>query len=325
MTTSSLRRADPGTAGAGLTRSSARPRAGGWLTSGGPQALGLRLAQPLVRPLPRRLRYLLADVGGSGAFALLPRRARRARANYQLFTGGALAPASRLARGAFRNYARTVLDFLILERLLEELKAAPGGIPLQPLVSALGLKRGAIVVTPHLGNWDLGAAAVATCGTPVHAITDPFGPPLVDRLIRDSRERLGVRVIPMGGDSVKSALRALRRNEILLLACDIDKGGNGVDVSFLGRELKLPAGPATLSVRTGAPLIPGYVRRRRDGSHEARLLPALERPQEGDAQAQAQALTQAIATCFERLIREEPEQWFAFHSLGLPHPGGSAR
>ncbi|MGH7758993.1 MAG: hypothetical protein ACREN7_06760, partial [Candidatus Dormibacteria bacterium] len=69
MTTSSLRRADPGTAGAGLTRSSARPRAGGWLTSGGPQALGLRLAQPLVRPLPRRLRYLLADVGGSGAFA----------------------------------------------------------------------------------------------------------------------------------------------------------------------------------------------------------------------------------------------------------------
>ena len=122
---------------------------------------------------------------------------------------------------------------------------------MEPLYRVLADGNGAIVVTPHLGNWDLGAAAIATCGYPVHAITDPFGPPDVDGMIRASRERLGVGVIPIGPASAREALRALRRNEVLLLACDIDKGGSGVPVQFLGQRVVLPAGPAnSLSLRT---------------------------------------------------------------------------
>ena len=287
----------------------------GWVKRGGPLALGLKIATVLTTPMPRRLRYGLADIGGTAAYALLPGRARRARANYSAFADGHPAASAQLARGAFRNYARTILDFLVLEKLLEELKQSPGALPMEPLYRVLADGKGAIVVTPHLGNWDLGAAAIATCGYPVHAITDPFGPPEVDGMIRASRERLGVGVIPIGPASAREALRALRRNEVLLLACDIDKGGSGVPVQFLGQRVVLPAGPATLSLRTGARLIPGYLRRRPDGSHESRLLEPLAQPVAGDSQARVADLTQSIATAFEAMIRAEPSQWFAFHSL----------
>jgi len=270
--------------------------------------------------MPRQLRYRLADMGGSAAYGILPRRARRARVNYSAFAAGDRTAASGLARGAFRNYARTILDFLILEKLLDELKRTPGAISLGPLHRALAVGRGAIVVTPHLGNWDLGAAAIATCGTPVHAVTDAFGPPAVDALVRATRERLGVGVIPVGPDSAREALRALRRNEVLLLACDIDKGGGGVPVSFVGRTVVLPAGPATLALRTGAPLIPGYMRRLADGRHQSELLEPLADPAPGDAQTRTAELTQAIATAFEKMIWADPSQWFAFHSLTRSGP-----
>ncbi len=331
MTTSSVPRVDPApelvepTGSVRPTLVQARTsRAAGWFARGGPQALGLRVAGALVSPMPRGLRYLIGDIGGAGAFAMLPARARRACANYQAFAPGDRARASRLARGAYRNYARTVLDFLILEKLLDELKRTPGAISLGPLETALAAGRGAIVVTPHLGNWDLGAAVIATCGHPVHAVTDPFGPPLVDQMVRSARQRLGVGVIPVGPASVRDALRALRHNQVLLLACDIHKGGSGVAVSFLGRQVVLPAGPATLSLRTGAPLIPGYMRRRRDGSHESRLLDPLPQPTRGDGPSQVLSLTQAIADAFDRMIREDPTQWFAFHSLAGPSQGEGA-
>jgi lauroyl/myristoyl acyltransferase len=300
---------------------SSHPEGQGWVERGGLLALGLKIATVLTTPMPRRLRYSLADLGGTAAYALLPGRARRARGNYSAFADGNPAASAQLARGAFRNYARTILDFLVLEKLLEELKQTAGALPMEPLFRVLADGKGAIVVTPHLGNWDLGAAAIATCGYPVHAITDPFGPPEVDAMIRASRERLGVGVIPIGPASAREALRALRRNEVLLLACDIDKGGAGVPVRFLGQQVVLPAGPATLSLRTGASLIPGYMRRRPDGSHESRLLEPLTEPGAGDSQERVADLTQSIATAFEAMIRVEPSQWFAFHSLSRTAPG----
>ncbi|MGH7697969.1 MAG: lysophospholipid acyltransferase family protein [Candidatus Dormibacteria bacterium] len=300
----------------------ARPHPeGGWWARGGHLGLGLRLATLLVEPMPRWLRYLLADIGGEAAYRLLPGRARRARRNYSAFTPGDRAASARLARGAYRNYSRTVMDFLVLERLVVEQRRSAQADSLLTLQQALDGGHGAIVVTPHLGNWDLGAAMIATCGRPAHAITDSFGPPAVDGQVRAVRQRLGVGVIPTGPSSARQALRALRRNEVLCLACDIDKGGAGVPVRFLGQEVFLPGGPALLALRTGAPLIPGYMRRLRGGGHESRLLAPLGQPGRGSAVERVAELTQQIATSFEGMIRQDPAQWFAFHPLTRGAPG----
>ena len=286
---------------------------GRWFQRGEHLALAFRAGTLITRGIPTPLRYRLADIGGGAAFTLFAGRARVARENYLVFRPGDQLAAHRLTRAAFRNYARTVIDFVVLERLLVRLKSTPDAVSMEPLRRALAQGRAVIVVTPHLGNWDLGAAITATGGRPVHAVADQFGPPAVDSLVRAARERLGVHVIPTGPSSAREALRALRRGDVLCLVADIGKGGSGVSVNFLGRRVYLPAGPATLALRTGASLIPGYARRLPQGGHEACLFEAIELPDVGDAEVRVRVLTQRIADAFERMIWMDPSQWFAFH------------
>lgn len=304
-----------GEPGREVLRHRSGPPAPGWRQRGAHLGLALRVATAITQGLPEPVRYGLADIGGLAAHRLLASRASIAAENYLSFTGGDRASAVRLTRRAFRNYARTVLDFLVLERLLARVKATQGALATEPLRRELAQGRSVIVVTPHFGNWDLGAAVTATCGRPVHAVADQFGPPAVDQLVRSAREKLGVKVIPSGPSSAREALRALRRGEVLCLAADIDKTGSGVGVTFLGRPVFLPAGPATLAIRTGASVIPGYVRRLPAGGYEAALLAPLPQPTDGPTEQRVAELTQLIADAFEEMIRLDPSQWFAFHHL----------
>lgn len=297
----------------------------GWRRRGVHLAVGLRAATWVTCRLPDPTRYWLADVGGNAAHILLRQRAAIAAENYLVFTQGNHRAAARLTRLAFMNYARTVMDFLVLEDLMAAVVRADPPPVTEPLRRALALGRGAIVVTPHFGNWDLGAAVTTTCGRQVHAVADQFGPPAVDDLVRSMRERLGVRIIPTGSASAREALRALRRGDVLCLAADIDKSGAGAAVQFLGRSVYLPAGPATLALRTGAALIPGYVRRVPGRGHEAVLWDPIPAPGPAAPEARVQEMTQAVARSFESMIRLDPAQWFAFHHLvqGLPGLGHS--
>lgn len=287
----------------------------GWLARGEHLGLGLRVAIQIAKVLPGPIRYRLADLGGTAAYGLFPKRAAVARENYRFFTSGDHTEVARLTRSAYRNYARTLLDFLVVERLLEQLLDSPGAVSLEPIRRELGRGKGLIVVTPHFGNWDLGAAATATCTGEVHAVADQFGPTAVDSLVRAARERLGVKVIPTGSTSARAALRVLRQGGILCLAADIDTEGSGVAVSFLGRQVYLPAGPATLALRTGASLVPGYLRRLPKGGHEARMLEPITMPAESGEGSPVRELTQRMAAAFEEVIRTDPGQWFAFHRL----------
>lgn len=296
------------------------PPVRGWRRRGQHLALGLRAATVVTRHLPERTRYWLADIVGHVAHLLARRRAAIAAENYVTFTHGDRRAAVRLTRRAFVNYARTVTDFLVLDRLLDQLVRSTPPPATEPLRRELARGRAAIVVTPHFGNWDLGAAVTATCGRPVHAVADQFGPPAVDELVRATRERLGVRIISAGPASAREALRALHRGDVLCLAADIDKSGAGVAVRFLGRSVSFPAGPAILALRTGAALIPGYVRRLPGQGHEAVLWNPIEVPSEGSSEARVQAMTQGMAESFEAMIRLDPSQWFAFHHLGSGRP-----
>ena len=71
-----------------------------------------------------------------------------------------------------------------------------------------------------------------------------------------ARARLGMTVVPLGPDAGRAILRALGRNDIVCLLCDRDIGGGGVEVELFGETTRLPAGPATLAIRTGATLLP---------------------------------------------------------------------
>jgi KDO2-lipid IV(A) lauroyltransferase len=101
----------------------------------------------------------------------------------------------------------------------------------------------------------------------------------------------------------------LQENRVLCLLSDRDINGGGIPVEFFGETTTLPGGPATLALRSGAPLLPAAVYYQGGGLHEARVLPALDTARQGSFRADVARVTQDLAHGLEVLIRRAPEQW----------------
>jgi len=281
--------------------------------------LNLLNAYPLMRAgallaasLPRRVSYSIAAVLADAAYFLMPDKRRTAAANVSRVIGRAAdsAEAKALARRVFRSYALYWADFLGLSgergRPIEELVRFEG---IDHLRSALSLGKGAIFVTAHLGSWDVGGAALATAdGFPaLSAIVEPVSRENSNSTVTMIRERRGIRVIRLG--SPLAVGRALRRNEIVFVVGERLVGADGVDVCFFGERTLLPRGAAYWSVRSGAPIVPGFCIRQPDGTYVAHI----ERPIVPDCRdgsdAAVQRHTQRIAEIMESYIARYPEQW----------------
>src|SRR5207248_9564553 len=137
-----------------------------------------------------------------------------------------------------------------------ELTASLTAEGLDHLTDALALGKGAILTIPHLGNWDLGGAWLGLRGVPITAVAEPLDPPELFDWFVSFREALGVKIVPLTGAAGTAVLRALHAGEVVGLICDRDLVGGGAEVTFFGERTTLPAGPATLALRTGAPLLP---------------------------------------------------------------------
>ncbi|MHB1928424.1 MAG: LpxL/LpxP family acyltransferase, partial [Acidimicrobiales bacterium] len=122
---------------------------------------------------------------------------------------------------------------------------------------ALAGGRGAVAALPHLGGWDWGGAYLAATGYRASAVVEALRPPDVLAWSVERRRRLGLDVIPVGADAGRRSLRALAANRILCLMADrVVPGVTGVEVELCGAQARIPAGPASLALRTGAPLLP---------------------------------------------------------------------
>jgi KDO2-lipid IV(A) lauroyltransferase len=118
-------------------------------------------------------------------------------------------------------------------------------------------------------------------------------------------------------------LAALKRNDVVCLLCDRDIQRSGVDVEFFGERTTLPAGPATLGLRSGAPVLPTavYFTDRTDG-HLGVVRPPVPTDRSGDGlRVDVARMTQALATDLEHLIRRAPHQWHLFQPNWPSDPG----
>jgi KDO2-lipid IV(A) lauroyltransferase len=109
----------------------------------------------------------------------------------------------------------------------------------------------------------------------------------------------------------------LREGGLVGLLCDRDIEGTGVEVDFFGERTTMPAGPATLALRTGATLCTGAVYSGPGRDHRAIVEPPLDTTRTGPLRKDVARLTQEIATRLEGLIRRAPEQWHVFQPLWL--------
>jgi phosphatidylinositol dimannoside acyltransferase len=176
--------------------------------------------------------------------------------------------------------------------------------------AALDEGNGAILALPHLGGWEWAGFWVAACrGRPITVVVEALDPPDVYAWFVELRESLGMHVVPLGANVAGAVLAALRQNHVLCLLCDRDLGDGGVEVEFFGERTTLPAGPATLALRTGAPVFPTAVYFGGERGHLGVVRPALDTRRTGGLRHDVTRVTQDLARELEELIRRAPAQW----------------
>jgi len=269
------------------------------------------LGSLVTRLLPLRAAYAVAKILGGIAYWLFGDVRRIAESNFSVIFGGRLEDQEmkRLGKRLFIHLALNTVDLLRFpfvpcpegfvrvkgEKLLREL---------------YGAQKGVVLVSPHLGNWEMGGMALVKSGLPIHVVAEPISPrrslfskDKIGNLYRRYREKLGMKTIALEGSGMKE-LKVLKRGGILALVADRDISGTGVEVDFFGMRVKVPRGPAALAVRTGAPIVLGVCVRGQDD----RLCAILEQVKY-DSQ-NVHEITQLLVEKMEQYIRSYPDQWF---------------
>jgi KDO2-lipid IV(A) lauroyltransferase len=273
------------------------------------------VAWKLVRKLPEPLAFGLGTVGGR-VFHRLDRGRREAlTANLAQVLGPPAGPrdVQRAVRRGFASYGRYWVEAF----RLEDLSAAEIRRRLQiegrhHIDTALAGGRGAIFASPHIGNWDAGGAWLAASGYPATAVVERLRPAELYERFAVYRRALGLELLPLddGSETLRGVIRALRDNRLACLVCDRDLTGGGLEVRQFGARAVMPGGPASIALRTGAPLLPCSVYHdRRPGHWRAVVHPPLGPELTGDTRKDTLALTQRLADEFETLIAADPIQW----------------
>lgn len=279
---------------------------------------GFSAGYKAARILPRALCRTLGSTLALASYHSQHRARTALRDNLAQVTGLTGAPLNRICRRNFQNFGRMIADYFYctdksettIRTLLDEWHG------LDALRTALDQGRGVILVTGHLGNWELGGTLLALDGWPINVVTLEE-PTTQLTLTRDAyRKRLGIRTIAVGESKNTFAflemIAALKRNEIVCMLVDRPYGETGIPVEFFGRKTCFSSAPALLRQHTDAAILPAFVLHNTRGHYHAFAEPALDLVTLPDRREALAINTQHIATAFEGIIRPNPDQWYNF-------------
>ncbi|MCK5260134.1 MAG: lysophospholipid acyltransferase family protein [Candidatus Omnitrophica bacterium] len=226
-----------------------------------------------------------------------------------------------LARDVFRNFGRYLIEFFQMKEMVDEqfIKNNVNIDGLDYLDKVLEEGKGGVIVTAHIGNWELGAVMLSVLGYPLMAIALPHKERPVNDLFNDQRETKGVTVIPTNG-ALRRCIQQLRDNKLVALVADRDFGASSVVMDFLGSRMMVPKGPAMFSLKTGAPIIPMFLIRDGDGGFffscsEPIYPPDRNRVEDNDKAMKG--LMGRYMSVIEEKVRAYPSQWLLFREFSV--------
>lgn len=285
-----------------------------------------RTAQWLSLRLPPRSARGLADRLADAWSRLSAKDRAAVRANLSLVLGRPVSDDDPRLAEVFRHFGRYLVEFFTSHRLEPSEVTVEGG---DRIAEALRHHRGAIILTAHLGNWELGAVVLKRLGWPVSVVALPHADPRMDRLFNRQRERCGLEVIPLGPQAARRSLQALQAGRLLGLLGDREFAQNGLQASLCGRPVVLPRGPGVLCLRNQAPVIPAFLLRDEGPAYRLHLEPPIEPPARQTDELAIQAVTERYAAILERYLRLHPTQWLLFQPVeaaaGDPRLAGGDR
>lgn len=220
---------------------------------------------------------------------------------------------ARLLRAQWDNLGRTFAEFPVMDRLTPQSGRVEVVDPEGRLAALAGGARPVVFVSGHLSNWEIMPAVIVQSGAPCQITYRAANNPHVDRMIRESRARYGVKLFaPKGGEGARELLQGLADGQSVALMND-QKFNEGPAVTFFGRTVHAAEGPSRLAHRFGTALQPMSVQRLGGARFRVVVHDPIALPRTGDRKADIAAGVQAVTRFVEERVRERPAEWFWVH------------
>lgn len=180
------------------------------------------------------------------------------------------------------------------------------------LADALAQQQGVVFLTGHLGNWEWFGAALALEGFPVADIVKRQPNDQHTRILNEQRQMFGIEIFASGTSEIIGAAKALKKGKLLAFFADQDAGHEGVFIDFLGKPAATHLGPAVFARKFKAPVVPGFIVRKPDGTHRILLQPPIYYEDTGNPDADLYNLTERMTKLIETAVKTYPDEWLWF-------------
>jgi KDO2-lipid IV(A) lauroyltransferase len=227
-----------------------------------------------------------------------------------------------LVRAVFRNFGKYLLEFFTMTKRL-----GPAFIEshvkinnIEFLHEVLEKGKGGVIVSAHIGNWEMGGAVLSMSGIPLSVVALSHKDPRVNALFNRQREVFGAMVVQTDV-AVRRVIEHLRKNRLVAILADRDFGNRGIVMDFWGLPTMIPKGAAFFSLKTGAPIVPIFFNRTGEHNFEINIHPPIEPPHLQDGKITDQTAAEYIRkylTIIEDEIKKSPSQWLLFREFWQP-------
>ncbi|MEI6631386.1 MAG: lysophospholipid acyltransferase family protein [bacterium] len=277
-----------------------------------------RFGQFVAISLPLKLSYAIAVIVSDLHYFFAYNDRRSVKGNLKtIFPQAADSQIHKMRKEVFRNFAKYLVDFFRFSKL--DQAYIDKNIKVENFHyfdEALAKHKGVVIISAHIGNWELGGVVIALSGYDFWAVVLPHKHKRVDRFFNYQRQSKGVHVIPLGR-AVRQCLRCLRENRMVALVGDRDFSNGGVVLDFFGKPTLFPEGPAVFALRTGASIVPTFMVRNADDTFTLRIEKSIEANAQGDKEKQMKDLISRYKIIIEDYIKKYPEQWYMFRRFWL--------
>ncbi len=224
---------------------------------------------------------------------------------------------SALTLRLFMNYSKNLVDYgmftgLNKSNIIGKIVSFDGK---KNLSAALAMGKGVILLTAHLGNWELGGIFFGSYGLKVNVVTVQDNNARIDEVRRTYREQHNVNTITIGDSpfSTLEMLRALNNGEVIAMLIDrYQEGLDYLETDFFGRAARFPRGPFALSRLTGAPIIVAFVVKDGDGYRGIVEKPLVVKHE----QEEVDVLGKAVQSLEQQIVKY-PDQWYNFTPIQI--------
>lgn len=283
-----------------------------------------RIGQFLVLHIPLKLAYAIAVFVSDVNYLFAAADRKAVRENLKVIFPDKKEPEIRaIRRRMFRNFAKYLVDFFRFSKIgAEYIKNNIKVENIHYFDQALEKGKGVIVLTAHLGNWELGGVTIALLGYPFWVVALSHKNKKVNDFFISQRQSKGIQVIPLG-NAARQCFKLLKTNKMVALVGDRDFTEKGAIVDFFGKKTYLPLGPAVLSMKTQASIVSGFMFRNLDDSFTLTINKPLEFTTDlGGAPRQniegdTLKIIDTYKVIIEDYIRKYPDQWYMFRRFWI--------